>query len=471
MTTLQHLLPLLESYNSLLKYHIKAESENLSGEKRIDIHLENLPDLAAFREDILQKLESQDYNEDFVRIVNQLYQLSQTNSDLVATHSPAFKQLCKEYPFATGLETLSFGIYQFIRDEIFEAKNEYDRPIVYKGFEDRLTSIAEYRFNENPYILWQTYYFIPSVLNPYLKQRLKDIKNQLSLIPETKTHSFLQEQKEIHLKKVTNLSTRFCDRNFVFDYLKENVLIDREYIIGSILSDMLENLNAEEYAQYIKFDYPAYTRFQWEFEMKDLSDYQKLEALSRFDHLIRLLNSIFLLKELEQMQLATPNKKKAKKTDKVRDNDEDTQIQTEGAEAPQNKSIPDEKLSVKQPKADYLLDISLLINVYEEFNAALWEDMGLPDFLNVFRNTIEPIPDFKVRDVSRFYFLLKHLWKHRSDTSLYRYEKEWLIPFLETYNLSHSSYSNQFIEKEGAYNHRVFIQTVENIFKKSKARM
>lgn len=469
------LLPLLTTYNTLLKYHIKAEAEGLSDERRIDVHFDNLSDLSAFKAEILQNLESQDYNEDFVRIVNRLYQLSQTNSDLVAVHNPAFKQIRKEYPFSTELETLSFGIYEFIRDEIFRARDEYERPVVYKGFEDIMTNIAEYRFNQNPYILWQTYYFVPSVLNPYLKQQLKDVKNQLSFLSDTKIDSYLQEQKDLHLKEVTDLSAGFCDRNFVFDYLKGNILIDREYIIGSVLSDMLENLNADEYARYIRLDYPAYTRFQWEFEKKDLSGYQELTALPRFEHLIRLLSSIFLLKELEQIQATadntSPNKKKgssSKKKDKVEGSDENKpEAPIEHIETQQEENISEKELAAKQPKTDYLLDASLLIEVYEEFNAALWVDIGLPDFLNVFRNTIEPIPGFKVKDVSRFYFLLKQLWKNRSDVSLYRYEKEWLIPFLETYNLSHSSYSNQFIEKEGAYKHRAFIKIVEDIFKES----
>lgn len=459
-------------YNTLIKYHIKADKEGVSSEKRMSFALTSPPVLDVFRTEVLQKLKAQDYSDDFIKTINQLYQLSQTNSDLVATHGYLIRQLHKDYPLAKELEPFSFEIYEFIRNDIFKATTPYDIPIIYNGFEDILTNIPEYRFRDNPYILWETFYFVLPVIDSYLKQQIKDLRNQTQLLPEDKIQSFRQEQKELHLKQVTELINGFCDRNFVFEYLKGTLLIDKEYIIGSVLSDMFENLDEEEYVRYIEFNYSTYTHSYWEFEKKALSGYKELASLPQFEHLIFLLNHIFLTRELGKPDiedhLAVERPLPKRRSTGLKDHNlpdiltNDVIIDKPGK---RSNVVPEVTYSVK---ADYIQDVSILVSIYEEFNTVLWEDIGLPDFLDVFRNDFEAVPTFKIRDVSCFYYLLKYIWRNRPDKSTFRYEKEWLIPFLEIYNLSHSSYSNQFIEKEGAYKHRRFIETVKNIFKDSE---
>lgn len=469
METLKDTLTSVESYNTLIKYYIKADKEELPNEKRIDCILGNWLDSDTFRSEVLQKLNIQDYSDDFITIINRLYQLSQSNSNLVATHGYLIRQLHKDYPLAKELERFSFGVYEFIHNEIFKATNQYDIPFTYKGFENILTNIPECHFCDNSYILWKTYYFVLPVIDSYLKQQIKDIRNQTELLPKDEIQNFLQEQRELHLKQVIELINGFCDRNVVFAYLKANLHIDREYITGSVLSDMLENLNSKEYVRYIEFDYSAYTHFRWEFEKKALSGYKELASLPKFEHLIFLLNHIFLTRELEkpdtkdQLAVERPQLKR-RPTGLKEHNLPDVLNNDVIIDRPRKKSnvVPEVIYSVK---ADYIQDASLLVNIYEEFNTVLWEDIGLPDFLDVFRNDFDAVPAFKIRDVSCFYYLLKHIWRNRPDKSTFRYEKEWLIPFLETYNLSHSSYSNQFIEKEGAHKHHRFIESVKNIFK------
>lgn len=459
-------------YNILIKYHIKADKGGISSEKKMGSALTSPPVLDMFKTEVTQKLKARDYSDNFIKAINQLYQLSQTNSDLVATHGYVIRQLHKDYPLAKELEQFSFEIYEFIRNDIFKATTPYDIPIIYKGFEDILTNIPEYRFCDNPYILWETYYFVLPVVDSYLKQQIKDLRNQTQLLPEDKIQSFRQEQKDLHLKQVTELINGFCDRNFVFEYLKGNLLIDKEYIIGSVLCDMFENINQEEYARYIEFNYSAYTHSFWEFEKKALSGYKELASLPKFEDLIVLLNHIFLTRELGKPDvedlLAVERPLPQRSSTGLKDHNlpdiltNDVIIDKPGK---RSNVVPEVTYSVK---ADYIQDASILVSIYEEFNTVLWEDIGLPDFLDVFRNDFKAVPVFKIRDVSCFYYLLKYIWRNRSDKSTFRYEKEWLIPFLETYNLSHSSYSNQFIEKEGAYKHRRFIETVKVIFKDSE---
>ena len=58
------------------------------------------------------------------------------------------------------------------------------------------------------------------------------------------------------------------------------------------------------------------------------------------------------------------------------------------------------------------------------------------------------------------------MWINSSNKSLFDTEKEWIIPFLQNYNLSYSAYTNQFIKKEGGVKHRSFTRSVDKILPK-----
>lgn len=483
MDTIKDTLYYIDQYNSLIKYQLKSNKEDCVGERKIHLSLEStLPDFDQLKSEVQHNLSrGEAYLEDFVCSINRLLFLSEANSDLLVEYNPVIRQLYNEYPITKQLEELSFNTYQFIRDEVFKNRDEFERPIVYKGFEDVMTNLPEYYFKDNNYILWRLYHFIPFIATPYTKQLLRDFNNRKRIVSENETVKLTQQYKAEYINKAIELSIDFCDRNFVSDYLLGKPSIDKRHIIGYILSDMLEKLNLSDYARYFEFNYSKYSpTYDWKFEKNSINDYTDLTALPQFEHLILLLSSIFFVRELdkEERSIVETEAEISSEPDT-----EETIVEEEIAESTtidkpfenkeiENTQLADNRVQIESSgiiykeklRPDCITKLSTLIQVHEEFNTTLWEDISVLEFLNVFATTIQKVEAFEIKDKTQFYYLLKRIWKNRTDVSTYRYEKEWLIPFLNAYGLSHSSYSNQFIEKDGVYNHRRFIKAVADIF-------
>lgn len=485
MDTIKDTLYYIEQYNSLIKYQLKSNKEACAGERKIHLFLEStLPDFDQFKSEVQHNLSrGESYPKDFTCSINRLLFLSEANSDLLVEYNPIIKQLYNEYPITKQLEELSFNTYQFIRDEVFKNRDEFERPVIYKGFEDVMTNLPEYYFKDNNYILWRLYHFIPVIATPYTKQLLRDFNNRKRIVSENETGKLTQQYKAEYINKAIELSTDFCDRNFVSDYLLGKPSIDKRNITGYILSDMLEKLNLSDYAWYFEFNYSKYSStYDWKFEKNSINDYTDLTTLPQFEHLILLLSSIFFVRELDKEEKPIADSKIEISSES--DPEETETIVEEKIIEPatidkpieniyseNNQSVdgrePTELASIinkEKLRPDCITKLSTLIQVHEEFNNTLWEDISVLEFLNVFTTTIQKVEAFEIKDKTQFYYLLKRIWKNRTDVSTYRYEKEWLIPFLNVYGLSHSSYSNQFIEKDGVYNHRRFIKAVADIF-------
>ncbi|GHV40849.1 hypothetical protein FACS1894179_08050 [Bacteroidia bacterium] len=488
MDTIKETLYYIEQYNSLIKYQIKSNKETCAGKRKIHLSLESaLPDFNQLKSEVQHNLSRREASpEDFTCSINRLLFLSEANSDLLVEYNPIIRQLYNEYPITKQLEELSFNTYQFIRDEVFKDRDEFERPIVYKGFEDVMTNLPEYYFKDNNYILWRLYHFIPVVTTPYTKQLFRDFNNRKRIVSENETGKLTQQYKAEYISKAIELSTDFCDRNFVSDYLLGKPSIDKRHITGYILSDMLEKLNLSDYARYIEFNYSKYSStYDWKFEKNSINDYTDLTALPQFEHLILLLSSIFFVRELdkEERSIVETEAEISSEPDTEETERAETIVKEEIAEPAtidkptenketENNQLADGRVEVESSgiiykeklRPDCITKLSILIQVHEEFNNTLWEDISVLEFLNVFTTTIQKVEVFEIKDKTQFYYLLKRIWKNRTDVSTYRYEKEWLIPFLNVYGLSHSSYSNQFIEKDGVYNHRRFIKAVADIF-------
>lgn len=457
-----HTLGNLITYNTLLKHQIKAEEENLLVERITN--LEHLPDSIIFKTQVLQIINNKNYDEDFIHIINRLCQLSQSNSDLVALNSPILKQLYKKYPITKELEQFSFGIFEFIHNDIFEARDEYERPITYKGFEDIQTNIPEYWFKDNPYILWNTYYLLNNIVNAQVRQKLIDIDNQKDFMSKENIGEYLQKQKANLIEQITSLSQDFCDRNFIFSYLRNNNKNEKEYLTGYVLSDILSSLNPSEYSKYIELDYTKYpTNHDWQFEKKSLKDYSELIVLSNFDRLVNLLTNILLVKELE-----TDNKKGNETIEECIE-EEFIKIETGDLSLKEEVIASIQENSVNIP-TEYILSIPILDLIYKEFNDELWNDITLVEFLDMFTTNIHKQENFtlKPKQTVRFYYLLKKIWINSGNKSLFNTEKEWIIPFLQNYQLSYSAYTNQFIRNEGGMKHRNFMKSVDKILPKDE---
>ncbi len=109
MNSLQNILFLLENYNALIKYHIKAHKECISDERKINFNSDNIPSIEDFQTNVWQTLHQENYSQDFVYLIYRFYLVCESNSDLFANHGSVEKQLNKLYPFANTLERLSFG--------------------------------------------------------------------------------------------------------------------------------------------------------------------------------------------------------------------------------------------------------------------------------------------------------------------------------------------------------------------------
>lgn len=459
MDIYQEALNHLKTYNAIIKYQIKVSAESFPGDKKIPIPVNSFSDFGILKADILSALDKQDYSQNFITQINQLYQLSQTNSDLIALHNNVSKELYKEYPITKELEKLSFSLFEFLYNEIFEAIDEFERPINYRGFEDIQTDIPEYWFKDSPYILWDTYYLLNNIIEAQLKQKLIDIDNQKDFIPQTTHREYIHKEKAKLIDWITTLSQDFCDRNFVFYYLRSSEHVEKGYLLGHILSDVLSGLNSKEFAKYIKLDYSKYpVNYKWQFEKKSVKDYPELAGLPNFEQLVNLLTNIYLFSALDN------DSEEERKVEEISDSFQPEPIQVESIE-----NIVDNKL-IKSNSAEYLLPVPILDLVYKEFTDELWYNMTLVEFLDIFTTAVNKQENFKLkpRQTVRFYYLLKKIWINSDNKALFNSEKEWIVPFLEHYKLSYSAYTNQFIKNEGSTKHRTFIRSVDKILPKDE---
>ncbi len=292
MNSLQNILSLLENYNALIKYHIKADKEGLPNERKINFNSDNIPSIEDFQTNIRQTLHQRDYTQDFVYLIYRLYLVCKSNSDLFANHGAVEKQLNKLYPSANILEKLSFGIYEFIRDEIFYTDTEYPEFDNYP-----LSKMTEFVFKNDEAILWQTYYLLLNVTDAYLIQEKQDIEHQLSFKSEPDKDRFIQQQKESRTEEIINLSNGFCDKNLPFYYIRNNPMISKENLFYLLFSEVMDKFSADEYAKYVEINYSEYQRknYQWNFASKTLDSYSNLHELSGFNRLVRILvNSLFI---------------------------------------------------------------------------------------------------------------------------------------------------------------------------------
>jgi len=526
MNTTRTILHFLENYNALIKYHIKAYKEGLSGERKICVRLfdSGFPGLECFKSDILDILHGKEYPQNFVILVNRLYLIAESNSDLLAIHNPVARKLFANYPFAKELEQLSFGIYEFFHNEVFDARDEYERPVTYKGFDDILTGIPEYLFKDDLDILWEPYRLLISATNAMLQQKLTDLGNMKVFLPEAGIYQHLEDQKSKCAGQIMLLSESLCDRNFIFKYLQtQDESTGKDYLAGCILSDMFSRLDSERFSQYVEFDYSEYpAKFDWQFEKRTLKDYPYLTALPDFERLANLLSDTLFLKELVGMDI--PMETEQAEPEPVKDDEsvgeapvtdnpdaiepvllssveacqkgENPRQAAEDAMKPETKennsalSLTDElpllreffdfcgagtnscenKKPVRNTPAEYVLPVPVLDLIYQEFNDELWNDITLVEFLNMFTTGINKTDSFKLKSkqTTRFYYLLKKIWINSSDKALFNAEKEWIVSFLENYNLSYSAYANQFIKNEGGLKHRKFIKSVDKILPKDK---
>jgi hypothetical protein len=230
MNTLQNILYFLENFNALIKYHIKAYKEGIPDERKINLSFENIPDIESVREEVLGILQVGGYSSDFVNLINRLYLLSESNSDLIVEGNQQIKQfaneLQKKYPFFNTLDTFSLDIFRLIHFDIWNAEDEYERPIHYKGFDDNLSpQLIELQFRSDNVILWQTYYLIQSITDAYLLQEKQDIEHQLSFKPESDKEKFIQQQKEARAGEIIDLSNGLCDKNVPFLYTRNHPMI------------------------------------------------------------------------------------------------------------------------------------------------------------------------------------------------------------------------------------------------------
>jgi len=459
MMVIENCLSCLRFYNTLIKYQIKVLGEGISGDKKIPLPESPLPDFWILKADILSALDKKDYSDSFIVQLNQLYQLSQTNSDLIALHNNVSKQLYKEYPITIELEELSFNIFEFLYNEVFEPIDEFERPINYKGFEDIQTDIPEYWFKDNPHILWDTYYFLNNIVEAKLKQNIIDIDNQKDFISERKHKDYIEKQKTHIIDKITVLSQDFCDRNFIFYYLHSSEHVEKGYMSGHILSDVLSGLNSSEFSQYIELDYSAYpANYNWQFEKKSIKDYPDLVSLPYFERLVNLLTNIYSFHALVN------DSKEEREIEEISDFHQPELIQEESIV-----NIIDNK-SVKILPAEYILPIPILDLIYKEFTDELWYDITLVEFLDIFTTSVNKQENFKLkpRQTVRFYYLLKKIWINSDNKALFNSEKEWIVSFLQHYKLSYSAYTNQFIKNEGSAKHRTFIRSVDKILPKDE---
>lgn len=459
MNAIENILYLLERFNALIKFHIKAYREDVSDERKINIKFANHIDIELFRSEVQLILQQGEYSRDFVCLINRIYLLSESNSDLMIEGNQVIRgfslELQKKYSFFSSLDTFSLKIFQFIHYDIWNARDEYDRPIQYKLFDSKfLFQSTEYLHKDDKDILWQTYYLLQDITKAYLIQEKQDVEHQLSFKSEQDKDKFIQQQKGRRAEEIINLSNGFCDKNLPFIYLQHNRGMTKDNLFYLLLSDSMNKMFAGEYIQYVEFDYSKYKKnFHWNFAVLSLDNYHELECLFGFNRLVRILVNTLFIKDFTTEETITPKTKSKPKEN------------WEEGEKPKQ----EEKFKTKI-KSEYILPIPILDLVYQEFNDDLWDDITLVEFLGMFTSEINRIDSFKLKlqQTTRFYYLLKRIWINSANKSLFNTEKEWITQFLQNYNLSYSTYTNQSIKSEGGLKHRNFMKSVDKILPKNE---
>ncbi len=469
MNTLQNILSILENFNALIKYHIKAYKEGLPYKRKINLSFENIPNIESVREEVLGILQAGGYSSDFVHLINRLYLLSESNSDLIVEGNQQTKQFAKElqkkYSFFNTLDIFSLDIFRLIHFDIWNAEDEYSRHIHYKCFDDNLfPQLIEFQFRSDNTILWQTYYLIQNITEAFVLQEKQDIEHQLSFKLDPDKEKFIQQQKEVRAEKIINLSNGLCDKNVPFLYTGNSPMIKRNDLFYLLLSEVMNKISSEEYAKYVELDYMKYRHkhFRWNFASSRLDSYTELGDLFGFSPLVQILANTLLIKDYTEEQIIEPveilepeeNKEELEEYLDRRDNELDEEL------AKTNKAA----------RPEYILPIPILDLIYQEFNNELWNEITLMEFLGMFTTEINRQDNFKLKSkqTTRFYYLLKKIWINSSNTSLFNTEKEWAIPFLQNYKLSYSAYTNQSVRNEGGLKHRNFMKSVDKILPKDE---
>ena len=273
MDILKNTLLQLESYNALIRYYIKADKGGVFGEKKINFNLGNSVSLDVFCGKVRQILQQDEYPQGFVHLISKLFFVCESISNLLAIHWNVEKNIYNDYSQAKSLERLSFGIYEFIRDEIIEADTEYQE------FDDYpISAIMESGFKNDEFIIWPAYYLLQSITEAYLEQEKQDIEHQLSFKSEPDKEKFIQQQKETRVEDIINLSNGFCDKNLPFMYIRNNPIITQNNLFYYLLSEVLESIPTEEYEKYAMFDYTKYLqkKFRWNFAGLSLDSFTDL---------------------------------------------------------------------------------------------------------------------------------------------------------------------------------------------------
>lgn len=453
MNTLQNTLLLLEKYNALIKYHIKVYKEGILDERKLIFDFESIPDIDIFKSEVEQILQQGEYSEDFVYLLNRLYLLSQSNSDLFASYSAVEKLIYREYPLSKDLEKFSFSVYEFIRDEVFCNK-------LWNDDKEPLAKMTEFQFKNDESILWQTYYLLQSITEAYLIQKKQDIEHQLFFKSEPDKEKSIQQQKEIRAEEIINLSNDLCDKNLPFLYTRDNPMISQDNLFYLLLSEVMNRLSSENYVEYVQLDYQRYRKksYQWNFASSSLDNYSELQPLFGFTKLVRILANAMFIRDYTEFAVTEPTK-----SIEIEENKQELEEYLDR----RDKEIEKTNRTIKP---EYILSVPILDLIYREFNEELWDDITIMEFLDMFTTKIKKQDKFKLKpkQTARFYFLLKKIWINSPNKSLFNTEKEWVTPFLHNYNLSYSAYSNQFIKNEGGMKHRNFIKSVDKTLPKDE---
>ena len=465
MDTVKNTLLLLEKYNALIRYYTKADKDRDSGEKKIKFSFGDSVSLDASCGEVRQILQQAEYPRDFVYLINRLFLVCESISDLFAIHGNVERKMYNDYSQARPLERLSFGIYEFIRDEIIESDTGYQE---FDGYP--ISETMEFFFKNDESIIWSAYYLLQNTTEAYLEQEKRDIEHQLSFKSEPDKEKFIQQQKETRVEEIINLSNGFCDKNLPFMYIRNNPIITQNNLFYCLLSEVLESIPTEEYEKYAMFDYPKYLqkKFRWNFACLSLDSFTDLNQLSGFNKLVRILtNASFIKEHTEAINVES--------TSEPIENPEELEEYLDRRDKELDKRDEEPKEKVKKlvekerkQKAEYILSIPILDLIYQEFNDELWNNITQMEFLEMLTTDIKKQSNFKLKQkqTTRFYYLLKKIWINSSSKSLFDTEKEWVIPFLQNYNLSYSAYTNQSIKNEGGVKHRSFTRSVDKILPK-----
>lgn len=292
MNAIKNTLVLLENYNALIKYHIKAYKEGLSDERRINFDLKNIHDIESFRTNLFYFLEQGECSEDLINLINRLFLLGESNFNLSVNYTEVEKHIYKIYPFAKEMKRLSFGIYDFIGNEVFCNR-------LWESEKSSLPKMTEFIFKENESMLWQTYYLLQKAVNACLIQEMQEMEHQLMFKSDSDKEKVILQQKEKRAEDIITRLNGFCDKDLPFMYVRKNPIISKNYLFYLLLSDIVKKLSLEEYAKYARFDYSKCEMkdYQWAFGRFALDDSSALQSLSGFVNLVRILTNAIFIKD------------------------------------------------------------------------------------------------------------------------------------------------------------------------------